>query len=310
MNSTLTGAGAGAKSNRSTLSEHAVRRQFSRRAQRITEGDFLLREIERRMFERLELIKLAPVTVLDIGCGRGVGLGHLTRRYPKARVIGLDFALPMLAAQAGKPGLFGRVTRPWRQGFGRSGPQRLGANALRLPLANSSIDLLWSNLCWHWLTDPMAALSDWYRVVRPRGLLMFSSFGVDTGCELARLGWPLLEFPDMHDIGDALSKNGFADPVMDTERLTLEYRDPIKLIRELSALGGNALAGRAARLWPRAALIEWQNRLQAAMNSQGGRLAITIEVIYGHAWCGERKRLPDGLAPVNWVSQSVPRLNK
>ena len=222
------------------LHARSIRQQFERRAGRVNQAEFLQREIERRMFDRLDLVKLQPDRLLDIGCGRGQGLAVLSLKYPQAFAVGLDFALPMLrqhrAAGGFIRGLVERLPVTLKSNLGAIAHRASGipicADAQQIPLANASIDLLWSNLCWHWLVDPIAALQEWYRIIRPGGVLMFSSFGVDTGRELRDLGWPIPAFPDMHDIGDALAKNGFADPVMDSERLTLEYRDASRLMAE------------------------------------------------------------------------------
>ena len=307
-----------------SLNHNAIRRQFARRVQRITQADFLLREVERRMFDRLDLIKIMPQQLLDLGCGLGYGLDELQRRFPKARAIGIDAALPMLQGQALRRRGADRLAR-LRTRFEQlreavqlrqvvqlrqlwrplpSVPLAVAADASRLPFAVSTIDLIWSNLCWHWLADPLSSLAEWHRLIKPGGLVMFTSFGVDTFTELAQLGWPLPLFPDMHDIGDALSKVGFADPVMDAERLTLNYQDTDKLILELSALGGNARDDRPAGLKGRASGQRWRQILSKQRERQGGQVAITVEVIYGHAWCPTPKRLPKGLAPVNWIPRS------
>lgn len=297
-----------------TIDRHAVRRQFARRAGRIGDADFLLREVERRMFERLDLIRLAPQRILDVGCGQGHGLLELNRRYPQALTLGVDLALPMLQARAraaaigsggrwrtGLARLIGQATKPQVSG----GPVTAGADAQCLPLATASIDLVWSNLCWHWLTDPPASLAEWYRVIRPGGLVMFTSFGVDTLRELAALGWPLPPLPDMHDIGDALAQVGFADPVMDTERLTVSYRDVDKMIRELSAIGGNPRSDRSRGLAGRSRLAHWKSALNALRERNNGVISLTVELVHGHAWCPAAKRLPEGLAPVQWHPRPV-----
>ncbi len=301
------------------LDSRSIRQQFGRRATRINQADFLLREVEQRMFDRLDLIKLQPARLIDLGSGRGQGVRVLAQRFPQALCLALDFALPMLNRPSGgarlMSGLTDRLTNrlpaPLRRSLASWATDATGlricADVQRLPLAGASVDLLWSNLCWHWLAEPMAALQDWYRVIRPEGLLMFSSFGVDTGKELRELGWPVPIFPDMHDIGDALSQNGFAEPVMDAERLTLEYRDAGKLMSELSALGGNSATDRAPGLHTRADLKRWRSVLENAMKARAGVFQVSIEVIYGHAWCAVRKKLPAGLAPVNWVSQIKPK---
>ena len=164
------------------------------------------------------------------------------------------------------------------------------ADAAGLPVAPSSVDLIWSNLAWHWFVDPKAVLAEWYRAIRPDGLLMFSAFGVDTLRELRAAGARLPAFPDMHDIGDALGAAGFADPVMDSERLTITWSDAEVLIEEIRALGGNALRGRGAGLRSRADRLRWAAAVEA-LRGADGRIALSFELVYGHAWCPPRKRL-------------------
>lgn len=287
------------------LDRNAIRRQFSRRVERLARADFLVREVERRMLEKLEIIRLAPELVLDVGTGLGHGAARLQQRFAPARVLGLDLAAPLAARAArlhGAParnGLAQRL-RGWFGGAatGESNtPAFLAAHAARLPLRTSSAGLIWSNLAWNWFDDPQAVLDEWYRVIRPDGLLMFSAFGVDTLRELRAAGARLADFPDMHDIGDALSQSGFADPVMDTERLQVTWDDPAVLLDEIRALGGNALKSRATGLRGRGDRARWLESI-AALAGPDGRIAITFELIFGHAWCPPRKRLPDGYAPI------------
>ncbi|HVL55582.1 MAG TPA: hypothetical protein VM491_03700, partial [Burkholderiaceae bacterium] len=154
-------------------------------------------------------------------------------------------------------------------------------------------------LALHWFDAPDAAIAEWYRVIRPRGLLMFTSFGVDTLAELRAAGSATMPFPDLHDIGDSLVAAGFADPVMDVERLVVRYERPERLLADLRALGGDALRARRRGL----ATARDRERLVQALRAP---LSLTFEIVYGHAWCGERKKLPDGLAPIEFQ----PRLRR
>lgn len=150
----------------------------------------------------------------------------------------------------------------------------VAADAARLPLRDSSVDLLWSNLAWHWFGDPVGAAGEFHRVMRPDGLLMFSSFGVDTLRELRRIGAELPDFPDMHDIGDLLGSVGFAAPVMDTERLTVTWSDPDSLLRDLRGLGGNALRARRRSLCGRQRRAQWSSAIET-LRGDGGLIAIS-----------------------------------
>ena len=271
-----------------------VGRRFAQAAASYAEGDFFAREIDQRMQERLDYVRIEPKTVLDLGCSRGASLPDLATRYPAARQIGIDLAPAMLqAAQPARPG--------WQRwlGLGAQGPELLAADAARLPLAARSADLVWSNLLLHWLDDPLPALAEAHRILDVGGLLMFSTLGPDTLKELRACfadGYAHTQrFIDMHDLGDMLVANGFADPVMDMEVLTLHYATFDDLLRELQAAGSacamtsrrHGLSGR--RLWAQA-------RAAYEAMRHNGKLPVTFEVVYGHAWKVAPKQVADGRA--------------
>ena len=307
----------------SDLDRSAIRRQFDRRADDPAAADFLLREVEGRMLERMELIRLAPTRILDAGCGFGQGLTRLAQRWPDARGVGIDLSAARLARAeaANRPVAGGWLAGLLRRlgsgteagarnpsGAPQAVPDFIAADTHALPLASQCVDLLWSNLVLHWLDDVPAAIAEWHRVLRPGGLLMFSALGVDTLVELRRAGVDVPALPDMHDIGDALVQAGFADPVMDTERLSITWRDARALMADLRALGGNPRRGRARGLVsPR--------RLQAELQTLSERLSlrpeapvrVTFEVIYGHAWRSTRSRRSDGLAPIEFRPSRAAR---
>ena len=305
----------------SDLDPKALRLQAARRARSALERDFIAREVEQRMAERLDLIRHVPTVIADIGCGRAAGQPALSARYARATYLGVDLspaplrralhaaAPASMLARAGRwlsqagGALAGRQDAAARAGGGA--PLFVAADTHRLPLRNSSVDLIWSNLAWHGFADPLAVVAEWQRVVRPDGLLMFSAFGVDSLRDLFGPQSELVSFPDMHDMGDALVHAGFAEPVMDAERMTLGYRRAEDLIAELrSALGGNARVGRRRSLLGRAAYRRWLAGLEARRGADG-LIPVGLEIIQGHAWCPSRKRLPEGLAPITFTPRTM-----
>jgi malonyl-CoA O-methyltransferase len=258
------------------LNRAAVRRAFGAAAGSYDEVAVLHREILKRMLERLDYIRLEPAVIVDAGCGTGYGIAELERRYRRARLLAVDFALPMLAQVRRQLGWRSR-TRP------------LAADLERLPLANASVDLLFSNLALQWC-DPDVAFTEFRRVLRPGGLLMFTTFGPDTLSEL-RAAWAAADdvphvhaFADMHDIGDGLLRAGFADPVMDVERHLLTYNEVSGVLRDLRLLGAsNALRQRRGSLTGRRRYERFRNAYEAWRDADG-RLPATYEVVYGHAW--------------------------
>jgi len=266
------------------IDKEQARLAFARAAAGYDAMAVLQREVGQRMAERLELVKLLPQRLLDAGCGTGAETALLLKRYPGAQVLAMDFAEPMLAQTRRHGGW-------WRR------PTCLCGDLESLPLADDSVDMIWSNLALQWVNDLGGAFREMWRVLRPGGLLMFSSFGPDTLKEL-RSAWAAVDgrshvsrFPDMHDVGDLLLQARFADPVMDAEQLTLTYRDARQLMRELKAIGAhNATAGRPRGLTGKA-------RLQAMLAAyegfrRDGLLPASYEVVYGHAWAPQEKTLP------------------
>ena len=276
-----------------------VGRRFARVAATYGEGDFFAREVDRRMQERLDFVKVEPKRILDLGCSRGGSFPGLSARYPDAELIGLDVAPAMLSA--------GRTPRAgWQRwlGIGRNAePLRLAADAANLPLKSRSTAIVWSNLLLHWLDDPIPALAEAHRVLEVGGLLMFSTLGPDTLKELRSAfadGYAHTQrFADMHDLGDMLVGCGFADPVMDMEVITLTYDDLDAMFAELRAAGSSCAM--KARRHGMTGRKSWENGKAAyeAMRKDG-RLPATFEVIYGHAWKAEPKKTPDGRAIVRF----------
>lgn len=259
------------------LDRRAVRRAFDAAGADYDRAAVLQAEVRRRLLERLDWMKIEPKVVLDLGCGTGHASRALHQRYPRAQVVAIDLAFGMLA------------TARRQQGFWRKGFDRICADAYRLPLKTASVDLVFSNLMLQWCQPPDLVFAEMRRVLKPQGLLSFSSFGPDTLKEL-RAAWAAVDryshvnaFMDMHDVGDALVRSQLAEPVLDVEHFSLTYDEVLQLMRELKAIGArNATHGRPQGLTGRATL-----RAVTAAYEQfrsAGKLPATYEVVYGHAW--------------------------
>lgn len=263
-----------------------ARRRFERAARSYRGACRLESEIESRMLERLDYVKLEPRRILDAGSGPPRDL--LRKRYPQARVIALDFSLGMLRAR--KKGL-----------FERNPPRGVCGDIARMPIASGAIDLAWSNMSLHWVADPLAALGELHRALKVEGLLMFSTLGPDTLAELrAAAGIERVHtFADMHDLGDMLVAAGFSAPVMDMERLTLQYPDGEALLADLRASGQTCALGGAARGLSGRNFGEALRR-GLAVQARDGKLAVSYEALYGHAWKAAPTRTPDGRSVVKF----------
>lgn len=271
-----------------------VRRRFARAAATYAGASRLEAEVGSRMLERLDYIRLAPRRILEAGCGPGRESAALMQRYPGAALVELDVALPML-----------RRTRGWLERLrARAQAVQLCGDFARLPLAADSVDLVWSNMALHWAADPPAVLREFARVLAADGLVLFSTLGPDTLAELraAAGAGRVHRFADMHDVGDALAAAGFSAPVMDTERLTVTYAGGEALLADLRAGGQTCAApdrprGLAGR--------RFRGALDAALAARmrDGRLPVTFEVVYGHAWKGAPRKRADGRSIVQFATR-------
>lgn len=276
------------------VDKRQVRRSFERAAATYDAGAVLQNEICRRMLERLDYIKLDPDWVVDAGSGTGNAVPGLLARFPRARVLAVDLALGM-ARRAG-------LRRPWWRRLldGRNGRLAAVCGDIELmPVGSGTVGLIWSNLTLQWVNDPQRAFAEMQRALAPGGLLMFSSFGPDTLRELraaftgADGHTHVNRFIDMHDIGDFLIAQGFADPVMDMEHVTLTYCDVRDLMRDLKTIGArNATLGRPAALSGKSLLGKVARAYEAYRKD--GKLPATFEVVYGHAWKPQPRVSPTG----------------
>lgn len=247
------------------------------------QSPWLHEEVARRMDDRLQWIRQAPAAWCHWDAVRGGLQGHalVSTRYPQALCLVTETSphcVPV-AMQA--------LTRPWWS------PARWSAGRPRFGLPQEGgVQMLWANMALHMASDPQALIAQWHRALSVDGYLMFSCLGPDTAKELhavyAALGWPPAghAFTDMHDWGDMLVHAGFAEPVMDMERISLSFETPQRLLQELRELGRNLHPGRFAGLRGRTWLADLHRALVArlARPEEGGRLGLTFEIIYGHAF--------------------------
>ena len=289
----------------------SVRAAFNR-PERRAPADFVYREIAGRMMERLQLVRLDPAHVLDAGCGRGADLGVLQNNYPKAHVLGLDGSHLLLSRvlkeRAAADSSLQRLMSKWLFSKGTSSnSQMVTGNFGATPFADQSMDLVWSNLALHWHPEPDQVFKEWRRLLRTNGLLMFSSFGPDSLKEIrtafdGSLTPHTLPFVDMHDFGDMLVNAGFSTPVMDMEVITLTYETVDQLLTEVRALGGNPLATRNKSLTGKLQWNQMRTRLDG-MRAADGRIPLTLEIIYGHAFKPMPKTNKSGESVIQFIDR-------
>jgi malonyl-CoA O-methyltransferase len=276
------------------FNQQQVRRAFDRAADDYEKYAILQHEVCHRLLEKLDIVKISPERILDMGAGTGIAIPPLFTRYKKAQVVALDLSENMLKKCARHGGLF------------RS-PHLVCADIEQLPFADNMFDLVFSSSSMQWCNDLNAAFLEAKRVLKPGGLFVFSIFGPDTLKEL-RHSWSKVDasnhvnsFIDMHDIGDALLQDGFAEPVMEAEVMTVTYASVDEIMHDLKAIGANirgrvndsesesSLSSNTIRRGMAGKGLGGKSALQAVRDNyehfrQDNLLPASFEIIYGHAW--------------------------
>ncbi|MDH5710451.1 MAG: malonyl-ACP O-methyltransferase BioC [Gammaproteobacteria bacterium] len=260
--------------------QQRIRKAFDDAVESYDQAAVLQKEVCKRLLEKLDVVRLSPKWILDAGSGTGEAVKPLQKKYKKAELVLFDLSENMLHKAV-------------KQGALLRKPHQVCGNIESLPFANQSFDILFSSLAMQWCNDLGVALTEFKRVLKPGALLQFATFGPDTLKEL-RTSWQKVDhavhvnsFIDMHDIGDALLQAGFAEPVMESEIITVNYKDVDTLMQDLRDIGANVTAsGHRRGLLTRGMLKQLRDAYEAYR--QGDVLPATYEVVYGHAWVVRR----------------------
>ena len=277
------------------FSKQKIRASFNKAADGYDAAAIVQQEVCCRLLERLEYIKAKPLMILDIGSGTGQGTSGLARQYPDALIISMDLAENMLkksrqrlAEEIKTSGMFTQLKNVLGGGRKKNITQ-VCADAEYLPFADASIDLIFSNLTIQWCFDLKVLFNEFRRVLKPGGFMLFTTFGSDTLKEL-KASWANVSdkihvnnFVDIHDIGDALYNVKAENPVMDSEKIILNYQNIKQILLEIKAVGAhNQNSGRAKGLTGKSRLQAMYKAYENFKTEQG--YPVTYEVIYGHAW--------------------------
>jgi malonyl-CoA O-methyltransferase len=284
-------------------------------SQRIpAQSPWLHEEVARRMEERLQWIVQKPAQWVHWHPARGGLQAHslLTQRYPNSECFVVETTVQP-AQKAHK-----LIAKKWWSPARWTGPK------VTMGPPPAPVAMLWANMALHMEADPQTLIQQWNQCIATDGFLMFSCLGPDTLRELRQVyasqGWgaPSHEFTDMHDWGDMLVRAGFAEPVMDMERITLSYSSPQSLLDELRTLGRNLHVGRAKGLKGRAwlktlhATIADQLQTKGRVDAEAGGLTMTFEVIYGHAFKPKPRHsvLPETTVSLDEMRNSLRKVKK
>jgi len=283
-----------------SLDRRAVAQAFDRASASYDAAAALQMRVRNDLLARVAELKVAPLTILDLGAGTGHASRALKRRYPKSLVIAADIATGMLARA--------KQQSRWLRRF-----ERVRADAYALPFRDGSVDLVFSSLMLQWCDVLDVVFAEVARVLKPGGLLLFSTFGPGTLAEL-REAWSASQAPgnhvnhffDPHALGSALMHAGLSEPVLDVDRVVIGYPDVLTLMRELKAIGAhNVTQGRARGLTGRKHLAAMTQAYET--QRRGGELPATYEVIHAICWGAERTAESKGLPGEALISPSSIR---
>jgi malonyl-CoA O-methyltransferase len=259
--------------------KHRIQKHFDTKAVCYESSAVLQRNVCKELLQRLELTSLKPEVILDVGCGTGWGTQDLLKKYKRAKILSLDLSPQMLRQTKSKGSWIRR-------------PGLICADAEQIPLQNESVDLVFSNLMLQWC-DYKKVFAEFKRILKPDGLLMFSTFGPDTLKELKQ-SWAQVDdhahvnvFTDMHDLGDELIHAGLAEPVMDMDQITLTYSDVVSVMKDLKAIGANTILKNQQKETGQGLITPAKlKRVIAHYESfrKRGVVPASYEVVYGHAW--------------------------
>ena len=259
--------------------KHRIQKHFNAKAICYESSAVLQRSVCDELLQRLDFTSLNPSVVLDVGCGTGWGTQGLLKKYKKAKVLSLDLSPEMLKQTRCKGGWLRK-------------PTLICADAEEIPLQDESVDLVFSSLMLQWC-DYKKVFAEFKRILKPDGLLMFSTFGPDTLKELKQ-SWATVDehahvndFTDMHDLGDELIQAGLAEPVMDMDLLTLTYKEVVSVMTDLKAIGANTILKNKNKVSEQGLVTPGKLKRVIAHYEQyrkEGVVPASYEVVYGHAW--------------------------
>jgi malonyl-CoA O-methyltransferase len=221
------------------------------------------------MIDRLDYIKIKPQNILDIGSGLNIDSSMLIKKYPQANLVQIDSAINILNHYC-------HNLQPPPNYSGKVLP--ICADALALPIANNSINMVWSSMCLPYINDSNQYFNEIMRILNVEGVFLVCGFAVDSLYELRNLGLRTYNFPDMHIIGDILLKIGFSDVVTDVEYITIEYDSIIDMLNDIRIVGCGSIIDHKSMFN--------RQELTKILAPTGSDLPnkLTLEIFYAHGW--------------------------
>lgn len=252
-----------------------LRQVLDRSASTFTAAAFLPDEVARRLSESFNEVSIQPIRILDLGAKTGYSTELLQKQFPASEITSVEISETML-----------------KQGVFQQGQVRVAADPEQLPFLDQSFDLIFSNLTLQWF-EFEKFFFEVRRILRPKGLFLFSTFGVDTLIEL-RQAWSkiddhihTLEFIDMHHLGDALLRLNFIEPVVYQENIKISYDHIDALLANLKQIGYTNLNNKRIKYCLGKNHFQKFKNAYQKMYADPSQVTCSFEIIYGQAWKNE-----------------------
>ncbi|RTE65093.1 malonyl-[acyl-carrier protein] O-methyltransferase BioC [Amphritea opalescens] len=210
--------------------------------------------------------------VMDLGCGTGYFAPLLADKLKPQQLICLDLAQGMLAYA--------------REHRATANTLWLCGDAEHLPLADNSVELIFSSLAIQWCEDLDALFSEVARVLKPGGRFLFSTLGPDTLHEI-RTSWSTVDrfqhvnrFMHLSCLQTSAEKY-LREVSLKEGKKVLLYDQLRELTTELKGIGAhNISAGRPSGLTGKARVLAFKAAYEQ-FRRPDGQLPATYQVFYG-----------------------------
>jgi len=260
------------------INKNIKRVAFNKSAHSYDKHSMLQELISKKLLVRLSQLNIFPKNILDLGSGTGLNGLYFDKKYKKSHIINYDFAENMLVnARKKKPNIIKNI-------LGRNKLSYVCGDIEELCFAPNSFDLIWSSSALQWCNDLPKILSMIETILRPGGLFIFSSFGPNTLKELRMIDNNSVNmFTDINSITNMLVSNKLLNPLLDAEDFIISYSTIEKFFKDIKGIGASSSSSQLSKgLGGKSKIIKIKKAYEKLRVE--GKLPVTYEVIYGHAW--------------------------
>lgn len=254
------------------LNKQAIANAFGRAAQDYDKSAEFQRQVGRQLLSLMPtLSSVTPMLkVIDLGCGTGYFSAMLHQQ-------GFDVTAADLSAEM----LLQAQQRC------RSDCQYLQTDAENIVVTDNSYDVAFSNLALQWCDDLSVPLRELQRVVKPDGVILFTTL-VEGSLNELKQAWAQVDekqhvntFKSQDVITTEIIQSGLMIEVLECQPITVYYPTAMKLMKDLKGIGATHLQQqRQSGLLGRQTFIELEHAYDE-FRLDNGLLPATYQVCFG-----------------------------